>query len=229
MLQELKLKILKLSKQYIKDKKCTKCNNDRCRIRIQRLYNFLEWLFKCEDGRLNFKNILERIIRRTNILYTRQQLTLDDVKHLEERIIDENENEIGPAKTEIVEISQTSVIIESENIKASKKSIEFIQTLKEIGIQIFIDDFGSGFANFDYLFALGADGIKIDGNLVKNVLVDKRNEVIIKTIVEFAKQFNMKVIAGYVENESIFDKLKELGVECFQGYFYSKPREDIIT
>jgi EAL domain-containing protein (putative c-di-GMP-specific phosphodiesterase class I)/GGDEF domain-containing protein len=123
----------------------------------------------------------------------------------------------------------TFEIIESENIKASKKSIEFIQTLKEIGIQIFIDDFGSGFANFDYLFALGADGIKIDGNLVKNVLVDKRNEVIIKTIVEFAKQFNMKVIAGYVENESIFDKLKELGVECFQGYFYSKPREDIIT
>jgi HD superfamily phosphohydrolase len=79
--------------KYIKDKKCTKCNNDRCRIRIQRLYNFLEWLFKCEDGRLNFKNILEHIIRRTNILYTRQQLTLDDVKHLEERIIDENENE----------------------------------------------------------------------------------------------------------------------------------------
>jgi len=123
----------------------------------------------------------------------------------------------------------TFEIIESEDIKTSTDSIEFIKELKNLGAQIFIDDFGSGFANFDYLFALGADGVKIDGSLVKNVLVDNRREAIIKTIVEFAKQFNMKVIAEYVENDLIFDKLKELGVECFQGYFYSKPREDIIT
>lgn len=118
-------------------------------------------------------------------------------------------------------------IVESEDIKRSSEAKEFIKTLKSYGCKILIDDFGSGYANFDYLLSLNADGIKIDGSLVKNILEDKSSQIILKTILKFAKDVNMQVIAEFVENDKIFEYLKSLGVDCYQGYFYSPPKENI--
>jgi len=118
-------------------------------------------------------------------------------------------------------------IVESEDIKNSQNAFEFIQKLKKYGCKILIDDFGSGYANFDYLLSLGADGVKIDGSLIKNILNDKNAQIIVKTIINFAKEVNMQVIAEYVENEKTFEYLKTLGVDCFQGYFFSPPKENI--
>ena len=118
-------------------------------------------------------------------------------------------------------------IVESEDIKNSKSAFEFIKELKRFGCKILIDDFGSGYANFDYLLSLGADGVKIDGSLIKNILTDKNSQIIVKTIVNFAKEVDMQIIAEFVENEEIFEYLKTLGVDCFQGYFYSPPKPDI--
>ncbi|WP_456479130.1 EAL domain-containing protein [Nautilia sp.] len=115
-------------------------------------------------------------------------------------------------------------IVESENIKNSETVFEFIKELKRLGCKILIDDFGSGYANFDYLLSLGADGLKIDGSLIKNILSDKKSEIIVKTIVNFAKEVDMRVIAEYVENDNIFEFLKNLGIDCYQGYFYSTPK-----
>lgn len=118
-------------------------------------------------------------------------------------------------------------IVESEDIKNSKNAYEFIQQLKSFGCKILIDDFGSGYANFDYLLSLGADGMKIDGSLIKNILEDKNSQIVVNTIVNFAKEVNMQVIAEFVENEEIFEYLKNLGIDCFQGYYFSEPKEDI--
>jgi len=118
-------------------------------------------------------------------------------------------------------------IVESENIKTSDTAREFLEELKKIGCKILIDDFGSGYANFDYLFSLGADGLKIDGSLIKNILTDRHSQIIVKTIINFAKEADMKVIVEFVENEEIFEYLKDLGAECFQGYYFSPPKEDI--
>jgi EAL domain-containing protein (putative c-di-GMP-specific phosphodiesterase class I)/GGDEF domain-containing protein len=118
-------------------------------------------------------------------------------------------------------------IIESEDVKKSKRAFEFIKELKKHGCKIAIDDFGSGYANFDYLLSLGADVVKIDGSLIKDILSNKNSQIIVKTIVNFAKEVNMQTIAEYVENEEIFEYLKDLGVDCYQGYFYSPPKEKI--
>jgi len=118
-------------------------------------------------------------------------------------------------------------IVESEDIKNSQNAFEFIQELKKYGCKILIDDFGSGYANFDYLLSLGADGIKIDGSLIKNILKDKNSQIIVKTIVNFAKEVNMQVIAEFVEDENVFEYLKKAGVDCFQGYFFSPPKDNI--
>ena len=118
-------------------------------------------------------------------------------------------------------------IVESEDIRDSKEAIEFIKTLKKLGCSILIDDFGSGYANFDYLLSLGADAVKIDGTLIKNILNDENSQIVVKTIVNFAKEVNMQVIAEFVEDDKIFEYLKTQGIDCYQGYFYSPPKSDL--
>jgi len=121
----------------------------------------------------------------------------------------------------------TFEIVESEDVGENKKVKEFLRKIKSLGSLIYIDDFGSGYSNFDYLIKLNPDGVKIDGSIIKNILTDKNNEIITKTIISFAKEMNIKTIAEYVENKEIFDKLKNLGVDYFQGYYFSAPKEDI--
>lgn len=121
----------------------------------------------------------------------------------------------------------TFEIVESEDVRESKVVKNYFSILQKLGAQLYIDDFGSGYANFDYLIKLNPDGVKIDGSLVKNILTDKNNEIIIKTIISFAKEVGMSVVAEYVENEEIFEKLKILGVDLFQGYYISPPLRNI--
>jgi len=118
-------------------------------------------------------------------------------------------------------------IVESEDINNSQSAYEFIKELQKFGCKILIDDFGSGYANFDYLLSLGANGLKIDGSLIKNILEDENSQIIVRTIVNFAKEVNMQVIAEFVENEETFEYLKALGVDCFQGYYFSPPKDDL--
>jgi len=121
----------------------------------------------------------------------------------------------------------TIEIVENEDLRESTLTKEFLNKIKALGAEVYIDDFGSGYANFDYLLKLNADGVKIDGSLIKNILNNKNNEIIVKTIINFAKETNIKVIAEFVENKEIFEKLKSLGVDYFQGYYFSPPTKEI--
>ena len=65
--------------------------------------------------------------------------------------------------------------------------------------------------------------MKIDGTLIKDIAKDTFFESIVRSIVEFAKENNIKTIAEYVENEDIYKKIKEIGVDYSQGYYFGKP------
>ena len=119
-------------------------------------------------------------------------------------------------------------ILESESIKDYEKAKEFIQKIKNSGMQLAIDDFGSGYSNFIILQELEPDYLKIDGSLIKNILKDKRAWEIVKAITSLAKKMNIKVIAEFVENEEIKRKLEELDVDGYQGYFIEAPKETIF-
>jgi len=121
----------------------------------------------------------------------------------------------------------TFEIVESEDVRDNKTVMEFLEKLKQKGALIYIDDFGSGYSNFDYILKLHPDGVKIDGSLIKNILEDKNSQIIVKTIISFAREMNIKTIAEFVENEEIFNKLKEMGVDYFQGYYFSPPKEEV--
>lgn len=114
-------------------------------------------------------------------------------------------------------------LLEDEDIKDFNVIKSFIHQVKAIGVQIAIDDFGAGYSNFERLLEFEPDILKIDGSLIKNIVNDGYNRNIVETIVLFAKKQNIKTIAEYVENETIFNVLKELGVDYSQGYYFGKP------
>ena len=119
-------------------------------------------------------------------------------------------------------------IVESESIENFEEIQKFINSVKVLGCRIAIDDFGTGYSNFVYLMRLEPDFIKIDGSIVKDILTNENSEIITSVIVDFAKKANIKVIAEFVENEDIFNKIKELGIDYTQGYYFSKPNANLI-
>lgn len=116
----------------------------------------------------------------------------------------------------------TFEILESESIKNIDVVREFVTNVKDRGIKIAIDDFGSGYSNFIIILELQPDFIKIDGSLIKNINESRYYEIV-KLIVDFANKFNIKTVAEFVENEEIYNILKDLGIEYFQGYYFCKP------
>ena len=118
-------------------------------------------------------------------------------------------------------------IVESESIENFEQIAVFIEKIKSHGSKIAIDDFGTGYSNFEYLMKVKADYIKIDGSMIKDIDTNTDAQMVVSTIVEFAKKMNMKTIAEFVETQSVLDKVNELGIDYTQGYFYSEPKRDI--
>ena len=96
-----------------------------------------------------------------------------------------------------------------------------------MGVRISIDDFGSGYSNFIYLVELKPSFIKIDGSIVKNIDSDPDSYQITQSIVEFAKRLKIQTIAEYVHSKNIYEILKDMDVDGFQGYYISEPLKDI--
>jgi len=119
-------------------------------------------------------------------------------------------------------------IVESEEIEDSEFISSIISRFKEKGVRIAIDDFGSGYSNYDYLISLQADYVKIDGSMTKHILEDERTAEVVKSIVNFAKKSNMKTIAEFVSSKEISDKVKSLGVDFAQGFYYGKAEPELL-
>lgn len=118
-------------------------------------------------------------------------------------------------------------IVESQSIQSYKLLRNFIAEFKTYGVRFAIDDFGTGFSNFTHIFELSPDFIKIDGSLIKNIHTDKKSYELVKAIVFFSKELDIKTIAEFVHSKEVFDIALKLGVDQFQGYYFSEPKETI--
>jgi len=119
-------------------------------------------------------------------------------------------------------------ILEDEGVKSYDVLFDFIKEVKALGCKVAIDDFGSGYSNFEHLLKMDVDYLKIDASLIKNVATDENSYKVVKTIIEFANSLNLKTIAEYVENEEIFNITKELGSDYSQGYYFSPPISETL-
>lgn len=114
-------------------------------------------------------------------------------------------------------------LTERVRIKDYESVREFMQVAKLHGTQFSFDDFGVGYASFDYLMNLPVNYIKIDGSFV--TLAGERAEAvaIITGIVSMAKSLNIKTVAEHIETKTQYDVVKSLGVDYVQGFFCSMP------
>ena len=115
-------------------------------------------------------------------------------------------------------------VVESEGIDNYELVSKFLFKMKKLGCQIAIDDFGSGYSNFEHILKLPIDYIKIDGSLVKNIETDRDSEIIVTAIVDLAKKKGIKTVSEYVSSKEIFERVKSLGVDYVQGFYFDKPR-----
>ncbi len=138
-----------------------------------------------------------------------------------------NENVLNKLKENIEKYNiggqLTVEILESENIEDYRIINNFIKEFKSLGVQIAIDDFGSGFSNFTHVFELEPDILKIDGSLIKNIDIDKKSYEFVKSIVQLAKALEIETLAEFVGSKEIFDITYKLGIDYFQGYYFCEP------
>ena len=119
-------------------------------------------------------------------------------------------------------------ILESEGIENYEEVSLFIKEMKLLGCRIAIDDFGSGYSNFDHLLKLDIDYIKIDGSLIKNLDIDVNAQIVVETIVDFAQKLKILTVAEFVHSEAVLKKVKELNVNRTQGFFLAEPQAEIV-
>ena len=147
-----------------------------------------------------------------------QDLINSDLADYLERAIHDN----GVGKRMIFEI------LESEGIGNYTAVSEFIDRFKSIGCRFAIDDFGSGYSNFDHLLKLNIDTLKIDGTLIKNLPHDRNAQIFVKHICDFAHEMGISVVAEFVANEEIYRHVKEIGIDASQGYYFYEPSALLI-
>lgn len=122
-------------------------------------------------------------------------------------------------------------ITETAAIANLSRATEFITKIKEFGCLFALDDFGSGLSSFAYLKNLPVDILKIDGLFVKDIANDSVDYAMVKSINEIGHVMGKLTVAEFVEDKAICNKLKEIGVDYAQGYYFSKPHpiDDLET
>ncbi len=114
-------------------------------------------------------------------------------------------------------------ITETAAVAALDKAVYLIKVLKDRGCRFMLDDFGSGWSSFTYLKNLPVDFIKIDGGLVRDLIDDKLDDAMVRSINEIGHMLGITTIAEFVESDAVLQRLALFGVDYAQGYFIGHP------
>ena len=123
-----------------------------------------------------------------------------------------------PPQTICFEITETVAItnLEQANI--------LIGQLKALGCSIALDDFGSGMSSLNYLKNLPIDYLKIDGSFVTNIARDELDYDTVECFHHLSQIMKIKTIAEFVEDQTILEKLQQIGIDYAQGYGIERPK-----
>lgn len=116
-----------------------------------------------------------------------------------------------------IELTESLLIDDIESV------IEKMNTLREIGVNFSLDDFGTGFSSLSYLRRMPLDQLKIDKSFVSDLQGDPQNAAIARTIVALARSLDLDVIAEGIETEGQLRSLEGYGCHRFQGYHFAAP------
>jgi diguanylate cyclase (GGDEF)-like protein len=123
-----------------------------------------------------------------------------------------------PAQCLKVEITESSMM---ENVG---DTAEQLRELKKLGVEISIDDFGTGFSSMGHLKMLPVNEMKIDRSFVSDVATSAHSQKIVNSIVRLAHELQLVVVAEGVEDEQTLAYLRSINCDYAQGYFFGKPK-----
>jgi diguanylate cyclase (GGDEF)-like protein len=116
-----------------------------------------------------------------------------------------------------LELTENTVMVDPE------RTALVLQELRNLGVQISLDDFGTGFSSLANLRNLPIDRVKIDKTFVFGMLDSAKDESIVRSIIDLATNLGMGTVAEGVESQDVLDRLALLNCEAVQGYFIAKP------
>ncbi len=137
---------------------------------------------------------------------------LDDVQH----ILDETGFDPNVTGLEF-EVTESMVINQLEVVGCT------LNELKEMGIRVAVDDFGTGYASLSYLTRLPVNSVKIDRSFVERLTAHKDDRALAAAIIAMAQSIGLSVIAEGVETKEQLEMLKGFGCDEMQGFLYSVP------
>ncbi|MFT6732681.1 MAG: diguanylate cyclase (GGDEF)-like protein [Polaribacter sp.] len=114
-------------------------------------------------------------------------------------------------------------ITESILIEDYKAATNFVRELKSMGLNIYLDDFGTGFSSLSYLHQFPFDVIKLDKSFVDMMNHGEKNLAIVESIASMANNLKMKIVAEGIESKEQLATLKKFDYQFGQGYYFSKP------
>ena len=122
-----------------------------------------------------------------------------------------------PPEQIVIELTETAVMDDQPQAK------DTLQELKDLGVQLSMDDFGSGYSSMSRLRDLSLDELKIDMSFVRNMLKAPVHERIVQSMISLAHGLNLSVVAEGVEDAVTMEHLRSMGCDCIQGYLIGKP------
>jgi EAL domain-containing protein (putative c-di-GMP-specific phosphodiesterase class I)/GGDEF domain-containing protein len=115
-------------------------------------------------------------------------------------------------------------VLETEQIQDYGRLIEVCNHFRDLGVNIIVDDFGSGYSNIDEILKLEPQVIKLDGSLIRNIDKDKKQRKIAQQLVSLCQILNAKTVAEFVHNEQVCRIAEDMGVDYLQGYYFGEPK-----
>lgn len=122
----------------------------------------------------------------------------------------------------------TFEITETAAITNFSETRDMVARLRALGCRFALDDFGSGFCSFSYIKNYPVDMLKIDGSFIVNIINDETDQLLVKSMIDVAHSLGKKVVAEYVENRQILEKLREFGVDYVQGHYIGMPQIELV-
>ena len=104
-----------------------------------------------------------------------------------------------------------------------ERTLPVLYQLRDLGVRLSVDDFGTGASSLSYLRQLPVHEVKIDDSFVQGMATDSGDLAIVRAVISLAREFRLTVVAEGVESEMTLDLLEEMGCEIGQGYLFSRP------
>ena len=114
-------------------------------------------------------------------------------------------------------------ITETVVMRSPREANKLIGSLRDMGCEFALDDFGSGVSSFGYLRSLDLDVVKIDGHFVRNLAQDQANRLFVKSIIDIAHALGLRTVAEFVEDDQTHRIVEQLGAEYGQGFGLHRP------